>query len=127
MKWEKIALGCGIAALVAIVLCALVAYFGGRAFFTFGVGSDLSDYRDAIEATQLDETTKKRLLDDLEEIRISLDDGNHFGFFQWIEMDNSIQGLIVDHKVNTRELEALRTEIARMRKIQGLKDQDLNP
>ncbi len=122
MKAKQIMIGCGIAAFLAIAIFAVVAYFGATAFFAFGVGTDLSDYRDAVRGMDIDAVTRDRLLDDFESVRLSLDEGNNFGFFQWLEIDDSIQGILADGKIDADEHDSLQAEIARMKKIQGIVD-----
>jgi len=120
MKTNQILIGCGIATLVAVVVLFTAAYLGAAAFFRYGVGSDLSDYRDAIQRMNIDSEAKKRILSDLEKVRLSLDDRNRFGFFQWIEIDESVQGIIADGKIEGSEYDSLLSEISRMKKIQGI-------
>lgn len=120
MKARQILIGCGIAALLAAAVLFAAAYSGSAAFFKYGVSSDLSEYRDSIRKMDIDAKVKEALLNDLEEVRFSLDEKNNFGFFQWLEIDDSIQGILADGMIETSEFASLLAEIARMKKIQGI-------
>ena len=120
MNTKQVMLGCGIAALVALVVFSVTAYFGAGAFFRFGVGTDLSDHRDAIRQIDMDVEARTQLLGDLEDIRLSLDEQNNFGFFQWLEIDDSIQGIIADRRLDDDEYSVLQADIERMKRTQGL-------
>ncbi|HKZ17153.1 MAG TPA: hypothetical protein VJ161_06790 [Geobacteraceae bacterium] len=121
MKYKKILIGCGIAALFVVVVLSVAAYSMTTAFVKFGIGTDLSDYRDAILKMDIDSRTRKYIVRDLEAVRLSLDRKNNFGFLQWLEIDDSIQGIIADGKIVTDEYDPLQADIARMKKIQGLR------
>ena len=120
---KQIMSGRKIVILLALALLVVGVIFGGKPFFAFGVGGDLSDYRDAIRATDIYTVTKNHLLEDLEKIRLSLDEGNNFGFFQWLEIDDSMKGILKDGKIEANELDSLLAEIERMKKIQGIASQ----
>jgi len=67
--------------------------------------------------------TKAQILGDLQQIRHSLDEKNYFGFFEWIEIDDSAQGIIADGKIDGGEYKALQADIERMKRIQRLSNQ----
>ena len=121
MKYKQILIGCGIAALVVGVALSVAAYSMATAFVRYGIGTDLSDYRDAIVKMDIDSGTKKHILRDLEDVRLSLDQKNNFRFLQWLEIDESIQGVIADGKIVADEYDPLQSDIARMKQIQGLR------
>jgi len=113
-------IGCGIAALAFLLLLVVGGSLGWRAFCTFGIGSDLSDYRDAIQRMDIGPETKEQLLRDIEAVRMSLDETNNFSFFQWAEIDDSIQGILADGKIDTSEHRSLQADILRMKRTQGI-------
>ena len=126
-KTRPILIACGIgcsvlafAALVGVVLVTAVAVLGGPGFFAFAVGSDLSEQREAIRGVDIDAETKRRILGDLEDVRRSLGEGNEFGLFEWIEIDESIRGVLADGRIEPDELDSVEGEIARMKSIQGV-------
>ena len=127
VKTRPILIACGIgcsvlafAALAGVVLVTAVAVLGGPGFFAFAVGSDLSEQRDAIQGVDIDAETKRRIVGDLEDVRRSLVEGNEFGLFEWIEIDESIRGVLADGRIDPGELDSLEGEIARMKSIQGV-------
>jgi len=120
MKARHILIGCGIAALLAVAVLFAAVYSGSAAFFKYGVSSDLSEYRDSVRKMEIDTKAKEALLNDFEEVRFSLDEKNNFGFFQWLEIDSSIQGILADGKIETDEFASLLAEIARMKRTQGI-------
>jgi hypothetical protein len=120
-KNNQVMRGWGIAAIVAVVVLSVVVYFGGGALFKAVIGADLSDYRDAIQQMNIDAEIKTQFLKDLEDIRISLDEKNNFGFWQWSEIDDSIIGLISDGKLEGSEYGSLQADIERMKRAQGLR------
>lgn len=126
-KTRPILIACGIgcsvlafAALAGVVLVTAVAVLGGPGFFAFAVGSDLSEQREAIQGVDIDTETKRRILGDLEDVRRSLSEGNEFGLFEWIEIDESIRGVLADGRIDPGELDSLEGEIALMKSIQGV-------
>ncbi len=120
MTRKQTLIGCGIAALTFLLLLVVGRSLGWRAFCTFGTGGDLSDYRDAIQRMDIGAGTKEELLRDIEAVRMSLDEENNFSFFQWVEIDDSIQGILADGKIDTSEHEWLRADILRMKRTQGI-------
>ena len=127
VKTRPILIACGIgcsvlafAALAGVVLVTAVAVLGGPGFLAFAVGSDLSEQRDAIQGVDIDAETKRRIVGDLEDVRRSLVEGNEFGLFEWIEIDESIRGVLADGRIDPGELDSLEGEIARMKSIQGV-------
>jgi len=121
VKYKQILIGCGIAALVIGMVLCVAGYFMTKAFIRYAIGTDLSDYRDGIVKMDIDPATKKHIVRDLEDVRLSLDRKNNFGFLQWVEIDDSIQGIIADGKIVTDEYDPLQADISRMKKIQGLR------
>ena len=126
-KTRPILIACGIgcsvlafAALAGVVLVTAVAVLGGPGFFAFAVNSDLSEQREAIQGVDIDTETKRRILGDLEDVRRSLSEGNEFGLFEWIEIDESIRGVLADGRIDPGELDSLEGEIALMKSIQGV-------
>ena len=136
MKTREIMIGCGFGAFVTLILSTVVVYFWGAAIFKFGIGSDLSDYRYTLQRMDFDLSDYRytlrgmsidakigdQLIDDFEDVRLSLDKGNNFDIFQWFETDDSIQGILADGKIDAGEYDSLRTDIALMKKIQGIID-----
>ena len=122
MKTREIMIGCGYGAFVTLILLTVVVYFGGATIFKFGIGSDLSDYRYTLQRMDIDAKIGDQLIDDFEDVRLSLDKGNSFDIFQWFEIDDSIQGILADGKIDAGEYDSLRTDIALMKKIQGVID-----
>ena len=120
MTRKRALIGCGIAALTFLLILAVGGFLGWRAFCTFGIGSDLSDYRDAIQRMDIGAETKGQLLRDIEAVRMSLDEQNNFSFFQWVEIDDSIQGILADGKIDTSEHKWLRADILRMKRTQEI-------
>ena len=86
----------------------------------FGIQSDLSDYRDAVHRMDIAPESKELLLRDIEAVRGSLDGKNNFTFFQWVEIDDSIQGILADGKIDTSEYSWLQNDILRMKRTQGI-------
>ena len=113
-------IGCVVAAagfgLVVIIGCAV----GWGTFFRFGVNSDLTGYAETISAVELEATAKQELLDDIKAIRESLEQHNNFNFMSWIDTDERILLLIDDYEIDEADLKSLKSELARMKRIQGL-------
>jgi len=102
------------------VILGITSFVIGSAFLKFGIGTDLSDYRDAVQEMEIEAQQKDALLDDFERLRLSVAQRNQIGFFEWVEIDDSIRGMLADGMLDGRESESLRADIDRMHKIQGL-------
>ncbi len=72
-------MGCGIAALIVLILLVVAVYFGSPAFFIFGGARNFVDYRDAVRGMDIDTATRDQLVDGFENVRWSLDKENNFG------------------------------------------------
>ena len=116
----RYAIGCGIVVSVALVLLVLVSYLAWPGFVNFTVQNNLAEHRDLVEQMNLDPPVRDELLKDFNTLRLSIDDHNNFGFFQWIEIDLELTKIDQDGKIDIPELAKLRTEIGRMKKIQGI-------
>ena len=55
----------------------------------------------------IDAETKRRILGDLEDVRRSLSEGNEFGLFEWVEIDESIRGVLADGRIDPAEVDSL--------------------
>lgn len=126
MAWKKknkrIAIGCGVSGCLGLVVAVVLLVVAGSAFLEFGIGTDLSGYEDAIRASGLDSAKKDQLVGAITEVRSSVDRENNFGFFQWLQIDQSIQDLLGDGQIDEGEVDSLLVEIARMKEIQGITD-----
>ena len=74
----------------------------------------------AINNMELDTEKKNQVMTDFDDIRISLDNGNNFGFFQWLSLDSSIQDQIENGVLSEVELESVERDIQRMKKVQNI-------
>lgn len=122
-KHKKIAIGCGVAGCLGLVTLVVVLVLAGRAgsaFLEFGIGTDLSDYEDTIRDMDLDAARKERLVDAIAAVRLSVDRENNFSFFQWLRIDEEIQGMLRDGEIDDGEYTALLAEIRRMKEIQEI-------
>ena len=116
----RYAIGCGMVTSVVLLLIALGTYLAWPGFVNFTVQTNLAELRDAVQQTNLDPPVRDEMVKDFDTLRLSIDDHNNFAFMQWIEIHQEVAKFVQDRKIDPRELEMLRNEIGRMKKIQGI-------
>jgi hypothetical protein len=116
----RIAIGCGLVVSVALVLFALGIYLVWPGFLGYTVQHDLAELRDAVEQSNLEPPIRDELIDEFNALRLSIDDHNNFAFFQWLDIDREVKKILSDRVIDPREMTVLRTELGRMKKIQGI-------
>jgi hypothetical protein len=113
--------GCSLFVLVFFGLIGWGAYLALPGFVAYGViQKDLTEYKEAIERSNLDPKTREALIKDLDAVRLSIDQQSQFEFFQWLSVDTEIDKILNDRQIDVNELAKLKTEIDRMKKVQGL-------
>jgi len=116
----RVALGCGMVVSVVLILLAAAIYLITPAFVGYMIQDDLADWRDAIELANLNPKDRDEVSQGLEAVRLSLDDRQDLGFFQWMTISQEFRQTFEDGQVDDRELAKLKTEVGRLKKIQGI-------
>jgi len=112
--------GCLIVVAGMLLFIAVFAYLIWPDFAAFGARLDLVKFKEAVDSSDLPPPTKVALIDDLEAVRLSLDDRNQFNFFQWVNVEKEFLRILGDRRIDETELAKLKVEIGRIKKIQGL-------
>jgi len=113
--------GCGLFVVLIFFLIGMGLYLAWPGLVAYGViQEDLSQYKEKIEKSNLDPKVRDELVKDLDAVRLSIDERSHFGFFQWISVDTEVEKILKDGRIDDKELPKLKTEIDRMKKVQGL-------
>ena len=87
---------------------------GSRAFVSFGISSDYTDFIEYVEYSDLDTETQDELVTRLEALRDRARDGDRVGFFEWLGYDQSIRSFISDGTITDADLEAFERELDRL-------------
>ena len=121
-KW-RLAFWMCLAALVlviAVVIVAgiVVAAVMGSDFVAFGISSDISEYIQLVEQSDLDADAKAPLLGRLQALRERARDEKLVGFWKWMDYDESIRALIEDGVITESELPMLESELASLEAAQ---------
>jgi hypothetical protein len=113
--------GCGLFVVLIIFLIGSGLAWAWPSLIAHGViQKDLSDYTFALEQSNLDPKIRDELIQDLDAVRLSIDEQNRFGFFQWISVQTEVEKILKDGRVDDKELPKLKTEIGRMKHVQGI-------
>ena len=112
--WKRAFSGCLITGLVLLVVVILAIVFGAKHFVTYGISSDITEYIRIIEKSDLDADTKQDLQHRFERIRDRARQGQHVGFWVWLDYDESISNLIDDGTITEPDLASLTRELERL-------------
>ena len=103
----------GAVALLVIAATATLAV-AGKAFVCYGISSDLTEYIQTLERSDIDPLLKNDTIERMERLREDARRGRHVGFWRWLGYDESIRVLIADGTVSEVEYATLLRELDRL-------------
>jgi hypothetical protein len=104
--------GCvGLAAICAFTVLTAVFIIGSRQFVSYGIASDITEYIEYVYRSEADPALKADVLDRLITIREHARNGEHVGFWNWIDYDTSILTYIETTPISEADLEAVQREL----------------
>jgi hypothetical protein len=116
----KAVLGCGLVVAVLLLLLGVIIYLAWPGFVGYLIQTELVNFREAVEKSPLEPNVRDEFAKDLDAVRLSMDDHKHFDLMQWMSISGEFRKVFDDGRIDPREIENLRTEIGRMKKIQGI-------
>jgi hypothetical protein len=108
--WAAVGIGC----FLLFVICIVLAAFGWSRFVQFGVGTDLADYRSAIEQSNLAAAQKTVLTSRIDRLRAKVSAGSVPSFLSWLPHDEVLDDMTKDRIITPEEFAALNAELDRI-------------
>lgn len=110
-NWMAI-LGClGIGGLCLFTVFLAGMIVGWREFVSFGIATDIAEYVEFVERAEGNDVLRDDVLDKLYLLREQARDGNHVGFWVWLDYDESIMSYLATGPVTTDDLVAVEREL----------------
>jgi len=110
-NWLAI-IGClGIGGLCALTVLTAVFILGAQEFVAFGIASDITEYVEFIERAEVNATQREETLDRLFLLRDRARNGDHVGFWVWIDYDTSIMSYLESGPLTEADLIAVQREL----------------
>ncbi|MBX3412222.1 MAG: hypothetical protein KF708_05840 [Pirellulales bacterium] len=110
---SSFALGCG-ATLAMLVFCSGGALWLWPSFVRYGVDSDLARVERLIGSAEIPAEERDDLLEQVAQLRLAAR-GKKIEFVEWMSLNDQLDALAADERIDESEVPALRRELERLR------------